>query len=132
MIVNLGTPDEANPQKVKEFLASFLSNQRVIKMPRLLWQAILHGMILQVRPKKSAALYQKIWTENGSPLLEYTKAQAATFQEALPDVQVEYAMSYSSTFIEDVLDRFIRKRYGITDNCPFISAIFCHNSWFNI
>jgi len=69
MIVNLGTPDEANPQKVKEFLALFLSDQRAIKMPRLLWQAILHGMIMQVRPKKSAALYQKIWTENGSPLL---------------------------------------------------------------
>jgi len=50
-IVNLGTPDEANPQKVIEFLASFLSDQRAIKMPRLLWQAILHGMIMQVRPK---------------------------------------------------------------------------------
>lgn len=57
MIVNLGTPDEANPQKVKESLASFLSDQHVIKMPRLLWQAILNGMILQVRPKKSAELY---------------------------------------------------------------------------
>lgn len=57
MIVNLGTPDEANPQKVKEFLASFLSDQHVIKMPRLQWQAILNGMILQVRPKKSAELY---------------------------------------------------------------------------
>lgn len=64
-------------------------------------------MILQVRPKKSAALYQKIWTEDGSPLLEYTKAQEATIQEALPHVQVEYAMSYSSPFIEDVLDRLI-------------------------
>lgn len=65
MIVNLGTPDEANPQNVKEFLASFLSDQRAIKMPRLLWQAILHGMIMQVRPKKSAALYQKYGPKMG-------------------------------------------------------------------
>lgn len=107
MIVNLGTPDAANPQKVKKFLASFLSDQRVIKMPRLLWKIILHGMILQVRPKKSAQLYQKIWTDKGSPLLEYTKTQASIIQNALPDVQVEYAMSYSSPFIEDVLDHFI-------------------------
>ncbi|MFD2728696.1 ferrochelatase [Enterococcus camelliae] len=107
MIVNLGTPDEANPKKVREFLAYFLSDSRVIKMPKLFWKMILHAIILRVRPKKSAELYKKIWTKDGSPLLEYTKAQAKYIQQQLPDVQVEYAMSYSTPFINDVLDSFI-------------------------
>src|SRR5690242_16703611 len=68
ILINLGTPDQADPKAVRKYLAEFLSDRRVVEIPRVLWQPILRGLVLTTRPKKSAEAYAKIWTEHGSPL----------------------------------------------------------------
>lgn len=95
LLTNLGTPDAADAGAVRRYLAEFLSDPRVIEIPRLVWKPILHGIILRTRPAKSAHAYQQVWTEDGSPLAAITKAQAAALQGAFgPDVIVDYAMRY--------------------------------------
>ena len=75
LITNLGTPDAPDAKSLRVYLNQFLSDPRVIEIPKFLWQIILKGIILQVRPRKSAANYKKIWTDNGSPLLYISKKQ---------------------------------------------------------
>jgi ferrochelatase len=95
LLINLGTPDAATPAAVRRYLREFLSDKRVIELPALLWQPILHTIILNTRPRKSAQAYAKIWTDDGSPLAVFTKKQALALQERLgAEVQVEYAMRY--------------------------------------
>ncbi|ALE17512.1 Ferrochelatase, protoheme ferro-lyase [Altererythrobacter epoxidivorans] len=95
LVVNLGTPDEATAPAVKRYLAEFLSDRRVIEIPAIAWQPILRGIILNVRPKKSAAAYAKVWTDQGSPLAAITEAQAVDLQMRLgDDVIVSHAMRY--------------------------------------
>jgi ferrochelatase len=93
---------------VRRFLAEFLSDPRVVEIPRLLWLLILHGIILRLRPAKSAAKYASIWTPAGSPLKVWTEKQAQELQNNLQDrghdVQVRYAMRYASTSIASQLD----------------------------
>lgn len=113
LLVNLGTPKSANPKDVREFLKRFLGDERVIKMPRLLWKAILHGIILNTRPKKSAAMYEKIQTEAGFPLLRYTEMQRDNVAKLFPDYIVEYGMSYSDPSIETSLDKLLDQ--GVDD-----------------
>jgi len=108
LLVNLGTPDEPTPAAVRRYLREFLSDPRVVEIPRLLWLAILHGYILPTRPAKSARAYQKIWTEQGSPLLLHSIDIAAGLQEKLSarlsgSVRVELAMSYGSPSIDSAL-----------------------------
>lgn len=69
LVVNLGTPEKATTSAVRRYLAEFLSDVRVVEIPRLLWLMILHGIILRIRPAKSAKAYQRVWSENGSPLM---------------------------------------------------------------
>lgn len=101
LLVNLGTPDEASPKAVKRYLAEFLSDPRVIEIPQIAWQPILRGIILNVRPRKSAAAYRKVWTDHGSPLAAITREQALRLGERLaPDgVLVDYAMRYGNPSI---------------------------------
>lgn len=73
LITNIGTPDRPEPKEVKRYLKAFLEDRRVIDKPRWMWLPILHGIILQTLPKKSAALYREIWQEEGSPLLIHTR-----------------------------------------------------------
>ena len=80
LLCNLGTPDEPTAKAVRRYLAEFLSDQRVVEIPRLLWLLILHGIILRVRPAKSAAKYASIWTPEGSPLKVWTEKQAKLLQ----------------------------------------------------
>ena len=68
LLCNLGTPDAPTPAAVRRYLAEFLSDRRVVEIPRLLWLMILHGVILRTRPAKSARKYASIWTPEGSPL----------------------------------------------------------------
>jgi ferrochelatase len=86
LLVNLGTPDAPSVRAVRRYLAEFLSDSRVIEMPRWLWQGILHGVILRVRPRRSAAAYRSVWTEEGSPLLGNAQRQADALQAWLADV----------------------------------------------
>jgi ferrochelatase len=101
LLVNLGTPEAPSAPAVRRYLKQFLSDKRVVEIPALIWQPILRGIILNVRPKKSAANYAKIWMPEGSPLAVYTKAQAEALQTRLGDaVDVRYAMRYGEPSIE--------------------------------
>src|SRR5512133_4238871 len=105
---NLGTPDEPTPAAARRYLAQFLSDPRVVEIPRLVWLPLLHGVILPLRSGKSAAKYATIWTPEGSPLKVWTEKQAKLLQGWLGQrghqVQVRYAMRYGSTSIASQLD----------------------------
>ena len=102
LVVNLGTPEAAEPGAVKRYLGEFLSDKRVIEIPQIVWQPILRGIILNTRPKKSAKAYAKVWTEDGSPLAFITKAQSEDLQERLGEnVLVKYGMRYGNPSIPD-------------------------------
>jgi ferrochelatase len=90
---------------VRRYLAEFLSDPRVVELPRWLWLPILHGFILRSRPKKSAGKYASIWTPDGSPLAVHTIRQAQLLRAAAPDMQVEYAMRYGNPSIADGLKK---------------------------
>lgn len=113
LLINLGTPAAPEAAAVKEYLARFLSDRRVIKTPRWLWLPILHGIILNTRPKKSTRLYQKIWQAEGSPLLLYAQKQQQLLQERIPDAIVAIAMSYSKPLISEALAELLAQ--GIQD-----------------
>jgi ferrochelatase len=108
LLVNLGTPDEPTPGALRRYLRQFLSDTRVVEIPRLIWWLILNLIILRVRPAKSAAKYKTIWTIEGSPLLTIGKKQAQALQEALEksgyNVQVALAMRYGNPSIEQTMD----------------------------
>ncbi|GAB4528943.1 MAG: ferrochelatase [Parvularculaceae bacterium] len=107
LIVNLGTPDAPTPPAVRRYLAEFLSDRRVIELPRLLWAPVLHGVILNTRPRKTARLYASIWDrETGeSPLRRHTRTQAEKLQQALDpqsnEIIVDWAMRYGKPSIAD-------------------------------
>ena len=113
---NLGTPDAPTASAVRRYLAEFLSDHRVVEIPRLLWLLILHGIILRVRPAKSAAKYASIWTAAGSPLRLWTEKQALLLQDLLGQrghqMQVRYAMRYGQNAIGAQLDAL--KADGVT------------------
>lgn len=95
LLVNLGTPDAPTTLAVRRYLAEFLSDPRVVEIPRLAWWPILHGIILRTRPRKSAHAYAQVWTADGSPLAAITKAQAEALQARLGDgVLVGWGMRY--------------------------------------
>lgn len=104
LLTNLGTPDAPDAPALRRYLAEFLSDPRIIEIPRALWKIILHGIILRVRPKKSAALYASIWTEEGSPLLAIARKQQAKIAGALAgQAQVALGMRYGQPSIAEAL-----------------------------
>ena len=106
LLTNLGTPDAPDTRAVRRYLAEFLSDPRVIEIPKLAWKPILHGIILRTRPKKSAHAYAQVWTEEGSPLAAITARQARALQARLGDgVIVEYAMRYGNPGIAAAIER---------------------------
>ncbi len=100
LLVNLGTPDAPTPEAVKRYLAEFLHDHRVVDLTRWLWCPILHGIILQVRPKRVAKAYAGVWTEQGSPLLAISLQQQSAVKAELQkrglDLPVELAMTYGN------------------------------------
>jgi len=108
LLVNLGTPDGPDPASVRRFLAQFLWDPRVVEAPRWLWWLALHGVILRIRPSKSAHAYQQIWTPEGSPLLIHSTALTDGVAEALRtrlNAVVALGMSYGSPSIPSALER---------------------------
>ncbi len=102
LIVNLGTPDAPTPTAVRRYLAEFLSDRRVVEIPPIIWQPILRGIILNVRPRKSAQAYAEIWTDAGSPLAVITAAQAAALEGRFGEqVIVDHAMRYGRRSIAE-------------------------------
>jgi ferrochelatase len=113
LLVNLGTPDAPTTAAVRRYLDEFLSDPRVVEAPRWLWWPVLHGFILRVRPRRSAAAYRKIWTNEGSPLLVHTTRLADSVgidlaRRASSPVAVLPAMSYGSPSIAGVLEKMLR------------------------
>ena len=110
LITNLGTPDSPTTSSVRKYLAEFLSDSRVIELPKFLWWFILHGIILRIRPSQSAKAYKKIWTENGSPLLFISKKQVAGLKKILAKkiqgpIRIELAMRYGNPSIKSGLEK---------------------------
>jgi len=108
LLVQLGSPDEPTPRAVRAFLAEFLSDRRVVDLNRALWWPILHGVVLRVRPKRSAALYRRVWTEEGSPLLLHSRAQADALAARLgPGFRVALGMRYGSPRLAEAADELL-------------------------
>ncbi len=105
LLVNLGTPDAPTTKAVRRYLREFLSDPRVVEIPKLVWWPILNGIILNVRPKKSAHAYSQVWGADGSPLATITRDQADLLQARLGEgVMVRWAMRYGNPAIGPVLD----------------------------
>jgi ferrochelatase len=98
LLVNLGTPSAPTPEAVRAYLAEFLSDPRVVPLPRWLWLPILHGIVLRQRPRQSAEKYQQIWMPEGSPLAVHTVRQAQLLAERT-NAPVRYAMRYGAPSI---------------------------------
>ena len=113
LITNLGTPDAPTKKALRPYLKEFLSDPRVIETPKIIWQIILNGIILNTRPAKSAKAYATVWTDNGSPLYDIAKKQQAALVKALPNLVVGLAMRYGNPSIESQLikmrDQGVRK-----------------------
>jgi protoporphyrin/coproporphyrin ferrochelatase len=104
VLVQLGTPTAPTAKALREYLAEFLADPRVVEIPAAVWRIILHGVILRVRPNKSAAKYKSIWTDEGSPLRVYTEKQVEAVKQSLGnDVEVIMAMRYGEPSIKSVL-----------------------------
>lgn len=115
LVTNLGTPEAPTAKALRPYLKQFLSDPRVVEVPRLLWWCILNGIILNTRPAKSAHAYSNVWTDAGSPLALYTKAQAEGLRALHNDesVVVDWAMRYGqpslSSVIQKMQDQGVRK-----------------------
>ena len=109
LLINLGTPDAPEAGAVRRYLAEFLSDPRVVEIPRIAWKPILHGIILRTRPSKSAHAYRQVWTNEGSPLAVFAQRQAKALQERLGGAaQVEYAMRYGNPGIGSAIERMVQ------------------------
>ena len=108
LLVNLGTPEAPTTAAVRRFLKPFLSDPRVIEYPRLLWWLILNGVILRIRPSRSAEAYRKIWTEDGSPLLLHSRDIEIGVRERIAGKNaclVELGMTYGEPSIASAIDK---------------------------
>ena len=110
LLINVGTPEEPTPSALRRYLAQFLSDRRVIDYPRWFWLPLLHGVILNVRPRRSANLYKNIWTSEGSPLLVIMEKQASGLQSRLEaatkhPIKIEIGLSYGQPSISVGLDK---------------------------
>ena len=104
LLAQLGTPDAPTPEALRPYLRQFLSDRRVIDWNPLVWQPVLNGIVLRIRPRKSAKLYQRIWTEGGSPLLLHSQAQVKGLQARLGGgFHVLPGMTYGQPSIESAI-----------------------------
>jgi len=115
ILVNLGTPDQPYEKEVRKYLKEFLSDKYVIRLPRFFWLTLLNLVILRTRPKKSAELYRKVWTDWGSPLLFHTYAQTGYLRHMAKDLESDVyfdtAMRYGNPSIKKILYESIEKGY---------------------
>jgi ferrochelatase len=143
VLVNLGTPDAPDARAVRRYLKQFLSDPRVVEIPRALWWFILNGIILPFRSSRSAQKYASIWTEQGSPLKVHTERQAAALGAQLAarghhQLRVVHAMRYGSPALPQVLDQLKLQactrilvlpaypQYSGTTSASIFDAVFGH------
>ena len=103
LLINVGTPDEPTVKSVRNYLREFLLDPDVIDAPYIIRQLLVRGIILRVRPRKVAPLYQKIWMEDGSPLRVYSDRITRSLNEMVEDIEFEFAMRYGNPSIESGL-----------------------------
>ena len=116
LLVNLGTPDAPTTSAVRKYLSEFLSDPRIVEIPRLIWWLILNLIILNIRPKKSRDLYRKIWLDKGSPLLVISKSIVEKLKQSknISDkkyIIIDLAMRYGNPSIKTSLENF--KKHNI-------------------
>ncbi|MEK6663174.1 MAG: ferrochelatase [Pseudomonadota bacterium] len=141
LLLNLGTPAAPTGAAVRPYLKQFLSDPRVIEIPRLVWWPILNLIILNTRPNKSAKKYAQIWTNEGSPLLVHTQRQSKMLQGYLGErtrtpLVVDFAMRYGSPSVESVIDKLkaqgcdrilaipLYPQYAASSTASAIDAVF--------
>ncbi len=112
LLTNLGTPDAPTKKALRPYLKQFLSDPRVVEVPRLIWWCILNLVILNIRPARSAKAYAEVWTEQGSPLLTHTRNQSQAIAQKLKsdfgdDVVVDFAMRYGNPGVGETIDRML-------------------------
>ena len=110
LLINLGTPDAPTAPALRRYLKQFLSDRRVVEIPRAIWWLILNGIILNTRPRKSAEKYAQIWTKDGSPLLVHAQRQAKLLQGYLgtyigSPFRVEVGMRYGNPSIASAIEK---------------------------
>jgi protoporphyrin/coproporphyrin ferrochelatase len=115
LLINLGTPEAPTRAAVRRYLKEFLSDPRVVEIPRPLWWLILNGVVLNLRPARSAAKYAQIWDTDGSPLRIHTERQAKLLRGYLgaqghAALDVDFAMRYGKPSIDAVLARLKQRR----------------------
>ena len=116
LLCNLGTPDAPRPTELRRYLKEFLSDPRVVELPRLLWWMILNLIILRIRPRRSAKLYQSVWTDSGSPLMVYSQQQVKAVKQRLAekygDIPVVLGMRYGNpsmaAAVKELTDQNVR------------------------
>ncbi len=108
LLVNLGTPESATAQGVKDFLKPFLSDKRVVSIPRIVWWPLLNGIILPLRSPKVAKVYQQVWMDEGSPLMVYSRRQVMKLQAQL-NMPVALGMTYGRPSIDSGLEQLIEQ-----------------------
>ena len=138
LLVNLGTPTAPTARAVRRYLAQFLSDRRVIDYPRWLWLPLLYGVILRLRPRRSARAYAQIWTSQGSPLLVHSRALAEKVAAlcAGDGLRVALAMRYGEPATADVVARLLNDgvrrllvlplypQYSATSSAAALDAVF--------
>ena len=138
LLLNLGTPAAPTPRAVRRYLAEFLGDARVIDYPRWLWLPLLYGVILRLRPRRSARAYAKIWTPLGSPLLVHSRALAEKLANACAGegMRVALAMRYgepaTAVVVERLLANGVRRllvlplypQYSATSTGAALDAVF--------
>jgi protoporphyrin/coproporphyrin ferrochelatase len=108
LLIQLGTPDAPTARALRPYLRQFLSDRRVIEVPRLIWWPLLHGYILRTRPAASAEKYARIWdATRGSPLMSYTIRQTELLQQRFPDVPVRFGMMVGNPSVNKVVSEMI-------------------------
>ncbi|MCT7700076.1 MAG: ferrochelatase, partial [Lactobacillus iners] len=103
LLVNLGTPTSPTKNDIEKFILDFMGDPNVVTMPQWMWKPLLKHVILPIHIKKSIISYQKIWSQNGSPLRFYTEKITQQVQALLPDWQVKMAMTYGDPSINTTI-----------------------------
>ena len=103
LIINLGTPSDPSEESIRSYLKQFLSDPRVVDLPRWIWLPILNLIILRIRPRKLVGKYQLIWGSRDGPIRNFTQALARRVEEILGNVPVYNAMTYGRPSVSDTL-----------------------------
>lgn len=108
LLIQLGTPDAPTAKALRPYLRQFLSDPRVIEVPKAIWLPILYGAILPLRPGRSAEKYARVWdAKTGSPLLHYTRRQAELLQAEFPDTPVRFGMQVGNPRLDDMIKQMV-------------------------